>query len=66
MIRILSKSISFRQFQTSSATNLPKRWKEKSEPAFQSELENPVAEVFGGAEAWPEDEVRFDQTKLMF
>ena len=31
--------------------------KEKSEPPFQSELKNPIAEVYGGAEAWPENEV---------
>ena len=51
--RINSKS----SFHTSSSVLFPKRWKEKSEVPFQSELTNPVAEVFGASESWPENEV---------
>merc|ERR1711997_1314451 len=52
----ISHRIPRRCFHISSAALFPKRWKEKSEPPFQSELKNPVAEVYGGAEAWPEDQ----------
>ena len=47
-----------RHFQTSSIVCKEKRWKEKSALPFQSELKNPVAEVYGGMEAWPEDKVK--------
>ena len=53
----ISHRIPRRSFHISSAALFPKRWKEKSEPPFQSELKNPIAEVYGGAEAWPEDQV---------
>ena len=48
---------SLNSFHTSSSAQLPKRWKEKTAVPFQSELRNPVAEVYGGAERWPDDEV---------
>ena len=54
----ISIQITSRCLHTSPVTLFPKRWKEKSEPPFQSELKNPIAEVYGGAEAWPENEVR--------
>ena len=53
----ISSQIRLRYLNTSATTQFPKRWKEKSEPPFQSELRNPIAEVYGGAEAWPENEV---------
>ena len=56
LFRISSK-LGFRCLNTSATIQFPKRWKEKSEPPFQSELKNPIAEVYGGAEAWPENEV---------
>ena len=56
LLRITSQ-ITSRCVHTSPVTLFPKRWKEKSEPPFQSELKNPIAEVYGGAEAWPENEV---------
>ena len=49
---------SIRTFQTTTSVTFPKRWKEKSEVPFQSELTNPVAEVYGPTESWPENEVR--------
>lgn len=54
----ISRLISSKNIHTSSQVCKAKRWTEKSEPPFQSELKNPVAEVFGGAEAWPSNEVR--------
>ena len=61
MISLLNRQIfskeSRRLIHSSTTVLFPKRWQEKSEPPFQSELTNPVAEVFGGAESWPEDEV---------
>ena len=56
LFRIFDK-IGVRCLNTSATIQFPKRWKEKSEPPFQSELKNPIAEVYGGAEAWPENEV---------
>ena len=53
----LTSLILKRNLHNSMSVCLPKRWKEKSEPPFQSELKNPVSEVFGGVESWPEDEV---------
>ena len=47
-----------RHFQTSSIMCKEKRWKEKSALPFQSELKNPVAEVYGGMENWPADKVK--------
>ena len=47
-----------RHFQTSSIVCKEKRWKEKSVLPFQSELKNPVAEVYGGIEHWPADKVK--------
>jgi hypothetical protein len=44
-------------FHTTSTCAMPKRWKEKSELPFQSDLKNPVEEVYGGSEMWPDDEV---------
>ena len=44
-----------RHFQTSSIVCKEKRWKEKSALPFQSELKNPVAEVYSVIEAWPAD-----------
>ena len=49
---------SVRKIHNSTSLFFPKRWKEKTEVPFQSELKNPVAEVYGAAEAWPDDEVR--------
>ena len=57
MNSILLRRINSKSFHTSSSVLFPKRWKEKSEVPFQSELTNPVAEVFGASESWPENEV---------
>ena len=55
---------SIRTFHTTTLVTFPKRWKEKSEVPFQSELTNPVAEVYGPTESWPENEVRKKIVKL--
>merc|ERR1711976_92256 len=44
-----------RKFQTCSALAMSKRWKEKTELPFENEFRNPVAEVYGAAESWPDD-----------
>merc|ERR1719288_371645 len=56
MNSILLRRINSKSFHTSSSVLFPKRWKEKSEVPFQSELTNPVAEVYGASESWPENE----------
>ena len=58
---MLSNVVKMRKLEmalNSTSLFFPKRWKEKTEVPFQSELKNPVAEVYGAAEAWPDDEVR--------
>ena len=53
----LQKFSRFDRTLHTSASVLARRWNEKNQPPFQSELKNPVAEVFGPSEAWPEDQV---------
>ena len=48
-----------RNIQTCSVLQMSKRWTEKTEVPFKSEFKNPVAEVYGGAEAWPDEMVRY-------
>ena len=57
---------SIRTFHTTTSVTFPKRWKEKSEVPFQSELTNPVAEVYGPTESWPENEVRKKNSSNFF
>ena len=56
MLLKLHIQLSRRAISTTSLAQFPKRWREKSEPPFKSEFQNPVAEVYGGAESWPEDQ----------
>ena len=47
-----------KSFHTTAVVPMAKRWKEKTTPAFQTELTNPVSEVYGANERWPDDEVK--------
>ena len=53
-----------RKFQTCSTLAMSKRWKEKTELPFENEFRNPVAEVYGAAESWPDDVVSFQKKVL--
>ena len=54
--------LAHRKFQTCTALGMSKRWKEKTELPFETEFRNPVAEVYGATESWPEDVVSIQKT----
>lgn len=65
LVRKSSFSLIYRHFSTCSRLDgrNPDKWVGKSEPPFKSEFKNPVAEVYGGAESWAEDQVNVYESK---
>lgn len=55
-----------RKFQKCAALAMSKRWKEKTELPFENEFRNPVAEVYGAAESWPDDVVSFQKKSTYY